>query len=107
MRTNQIGDLDVHEMQSAVPAWSTSFDQFPGQRHKWGFSFDINETPGPHGRAEGSISWSGLLNCHWWVDPVKKVTGALFTQVRPFYDDRIMSLFGEFESGLYRGLERA
>jgi CubicO group peptidase (beta-lactamase class C family) len=107
IRTNQIGGLDVHEMRTVVPAWSNNFDQFPGQRHKWGFSFDINERPGPYGRAAGSISWSGLLNCHWWVDPVKKVTGALFTQVRPFYDDRIMSLFGEFESGLYRGLERS
>jgi CubicO group peptidase (beta-lactamase class C family) len=107
IRTNQIGGLDVHEMRTVVPAWSNNFDQFPGQRHKWGFSFDINERPGPYGRAAGSISWSGLLNCHWWVDPVKKVTGALFTQVRPFYDDRIMSLFGEFESGLYRGLEHS
>jgi CubicO group peptidase (beta-lactamase class C family) len=106
MRTNQIGDLDVHEMRSAAPAWSNSFDQFRGQHHKWGFSFDINEQPGPHGRAAGSISWSGLLNCHWWVDPAKNVTGVLFTQVRPFYDDRIVGLYGEFESGLYRGLGR-
>jgi CubicO group peptidase (beta-lactamase class C family) len=104
MRTNQIGDLDVHKMQTAAPAWSNSFDQFPDQRHKWGFSFDINEKPGPHGRAAGSISWAGLLNCYFWVDPVKNVTGALFTQVRPFFDDRIVSLYGEFESGLYRGL---
>ena len=107
MRTNQIGDLDVVEMKSYAPTWSNNFDQFPGQRHKWGFSFDINTQPGPHGRAAGSISWSGLLNCHWWVDPVKNVTGALFTQVLPFYDDRVVTLYGQFESGLYRGLELA
>jgi len=107
MRTNQIGDLDVHEMRTAAPAWSNSFDQFPGQRHKWGFSFDINEQPGPHGRAAGSMSWAGLLNCYFWIDPVKDVTGALFTQIRPFYDDRVVSLYGAFESGLYRGLGRA
>jgi CubicO group peptidase (beta-lactamase class C family) len=106
MRTNQIGDLDVQETRTAAPDWSNSFDQFPGQRHKWGFSFDINEQPGPHGRAAGSISWAGLLNCYFWVDSEKDVTGALFTQVRPFYDDRIVSLYGEFESGLYRGLGR-
>jgi CubicO group peptidase (beta-lactamase class C family) len=106
MRTNQIGNLDVQETRTAAPDWSNSFDQFPGQRHTWGFSFDINEQPGPHGRAAGSISWAGMLNCYFWVDPVKDVTGALFTQVRPFYDDRIVSLYGEFESGLYRGLGR-
>lgn len=107
MRVNQIGDLDVHEMRTAAPDWSNSFDQFPGQRHKWGFSFDINTQPGPHGRAAGSFSWAGLLNCYFWVDPAKDVTGALFTQVRPFYDARILSLYGRFESALYQGLGRA
>jgi CubicO group peptidase (beta-lactamase class C family) len=106
MRTNQIGDLDVHEMRSVAPDWSNTFDQFPGQPHKWGFSFDINEQPGPYGRAAGSFSWAGLLNCYFWVDPTKDVAGALFTQVRPFFDDRIVSLYGEFESGLYQGLGR-
>jgi methyl acetate hydrolase len=107
MRTNQIGELDVHEMRTAAPDWSNSFDQFPGQRHKWGLSFDINEEPGPYGRAAGSMSWAGLLNCYFWVDATKDVAGVLFTQVRPFFDERIVSLFGEFESGLYRGLGRA
>ena len=60
MMTNQIGALDVHEMRSAHPEYSRSFDQFPGQTHKWGLSFDINEVAGPNGRSAGSISWGGL-----------------------------------------------
>src|ERR1700704_2311374 len=52
----------------------------------------------------GSISWAGLLNCYFWLDPVKKVTGAMFTQVLPFYDERVVALYGEFERGLYAGL---
>jgi methyl acetate hydrolase len=107
MRTNQIGDLEVHAMRTAAPGWSNSFDNFPDQSHKWGLSFDINTQPGPHGRAAGSIAWAGLLNCYFWVDPTKDVTGALFTQIRPFFDDRVVSLFGAFESGLYRGLGQA
>jgi CubicO group peptidase (beta-lactamase class C family) len=106
MMINQIGDLNVHEMHSAHPEYSNSFDQFPGQPHKWGFSFDINERPGPNGRSAGSASWAGLLNCYFWLDPVKKVTGALFTQILPFFDARVVSLYGKFERGLYRGLER-
>jgi methyl acetate hydrolase len=104
MMQNQIGDLNVHEMQSAQPAYSNSFDQFPGEQHKWGYSFDINTQPGPNGRAAGSISWAGLLNCYFWLDPVKKVTGGLFTQVLPFYDERVVTLYGDFERGLYAGL---
>jgi methyl acetate hydrolase len=57
-----------------------------------------------NGRSAGSISWAGLLNCYFWLDPVKHVTGALFTQVLPFFDERVVALYGEFERGLYAGL---
>jgi methyl acetate hydrolase len=104
MMVNQIGDLGVHETRSAQPAYSNSFDQFPGQPHKWGLSFGINIQPGPNGRAASSISWAGLLNCYFWLNPVTKVTGALFTQILLFYDHRVVALCGAFERGLYRGL---
>src|SRR6267143_6840521 len=105
MMQNQIGELNVQKMRSAQPPYSRSFDQFPEQPHKWGLSFDINMQPGPNGRSAGSISWAGLLNCYFWLDPVTKVTGALFTQVLlPFFDERVVALYGEFERGLYAGL---
>jgi CubicO group peptidase (beta-lactamase class C family) len=107
MFQNQIGDLQVTEMRTAQPAWSNSFDQFPGMPHKWGLSFDINTQPGPHGRSAGSISWAGLLNSYFWVDPVRKVAGTLFTQILPFYDPRVVDLYGQFEQGLYHGLQHA
>jgi CubicO group peptidase (beta-lactamase class C family) len=107
MFQNQIGDLQVTEMKTAQPAWSNSFDQFPGTPHKWGLSFDINTQPGPHGRSAGSVSWAGLLNSYFWVDPVRKVAGTLFTQILPFYDPRVVDLYGQFEQGLYHGLQHA
>ncbi|MFP3568496.1 serine hydrolase domain-containing protein [Paraburkholderia sp. SIMBA_030] len=107
MFRNHIGDLQVTELKTAQPVWSNSFDQFPGMTHKWGLSFDINTQPGPHGRSAGSVSWAGLLNCYFWLDPVKRVTGTVFTQVLPFYDPRIVDLYGKFEEGLYGGLSRA
>ncbi|TCR73376.1 serine hydrolase domain-containing protein [Rhizobium sp. BK376] len=104
MMQNQIGELNVRKMISSAPAYSNSFDQFPEQKHKWGYSFDINTEAGPHGRSAGSVSWAGLLNCYFWIDPVRKVTGSLFTQLLPFYDDRVVALYGDFERGLYDGL---
>ncbi|MDB5991654.1 MAG: Twin-arginine translocation pathway signal [Herbaspirillum sp.] len=106
MFKNQIGDLNVVEMKSAQPAYSNSFDEFPGMTHKWGLSFDINTQAGPHGRSAGSGSWAGLLNCYYWIDPVKHVTGAMFTQLLPFYDERVVKLWGQVEEGLYGGLHR-
>jgi CubicO group peptidase (beta-lactamase class C family) len=106
MFQNHIGDLAVTETKSVQPAWSNSFDQFPGMPHKWGLSFDLNVEPGPHGRSAGSGSWAGLLNTYFWVDPVKRVTGALFTQMLPFYDARVVELYGQFERALYDGVHR-
>jgi len=104
MMENQIGDLNVHEMRSAQPSFSRSFDQFPGQSHKWGLSFDLNTAPGPNGRSAGSVSWAGLLNSFFWLDPKRQVAGALFTQTLPFFDERVVALYGAFERGLYAGL---
>jgi hypothetical protein len=60
--------------------------------------------PGPHGRSAGSVSWAGLLNTYFWLDPVKRVAGSLFTQTLPFYDARVVDLYGQFEARLYDGL---
>jgi CubicO group peptidase (beta-lactamase class C family) len=107
MRTNQIGDLDVNPLKSSAPVWSNDANLFPGMQQKWGLSFDINTKPGPNGRSAGSCSWAGLLNCYYWIDPVKKATGAMFTQLLPFYDARVVDLYGTFERGLYAGLASA
>jgi len=107
MRQNQIGDLHVNPLKSSSAAWSNDADLFPGMEQKWGLSFDINTKPGLNGRSAGSITWAGLLNCYFWLDPVKRVTGAVFTQVLPFYDPAVVKLYGGFEKGLYQGLNRA
>jgi methyl acetate hydrolase len=106
MRQNQIGDLNVNPLKTSAAMWSNDADLFPGMPQKWGLSFDINTRPGPNGRSAGSISWAGLLNCYYWVDPVKRVTGTVFTQVLPFYDPAVVKLYGDFERGLYDGLNR-
>jgi CubicO group peptidase (beta-lactamase class C family) len=107
MRRNQIGDLDVNPLKSSAPAWSNDANLFPGMEQKWGLSFDINTQPGPNGRSAGSFTWAGLLNCYYWVDPVSKMAAALFSQLLPFYDARVVELYAAFERGLYSGLDRA
>ncbi len=106
MFQNHIGELNVGKMISAQPSYSSDFDQFPGTAHKWGLSFDINTATGPNGRSPGSVSWAGLFNTYFWLDPVKRVTGAIFTQVLPFFDSGVLKLYGQFEKGLYDGLGR-
>lgn len=106
MMSNQTGEINVAEMVSPYPSRSKNFDLFPDMPHKWGFSFDINTQPGPYGRSAGSAAWAGALNTHYWIDPVTKLAGALFTQVWPFYDDQVVALFNQFEQTLYQGLKK-
>jgi methyl acetate hydrolase len=106
MRRNHIGDLNVGLLRTAQPAYSDDFDEFPGMAHKWGLSFDINPQPVPGGRSAGSISWGGLFNTYFWIDHTTRVTGAVFTQVLPFFDAGVVKLYGGFEKGLYEGLSK-
>ena len=70
----------------------------------WGLSFMINPTAYPGRRAAGSLSWGGLANSHFWIDPVTKVTGVWATQVLPFYDPKAIAAFETFERAVYVSL---
>ena len=37
----------------------------------------------------------------FWLDPVKRVTGVLFTQVLPFFDPEVPKLYAALERGVY------
>jgi CubicO group peptidase (beta-lactamase class C family) len=75
MMQNQIGELNVHEMRSAQAPYSRSFDQFPGQPHKWG----------PLRRR--NILLRAILN--------RPTPPALFTCTKPFF----VGLDGAFAPG--------
>jgi methyl acetate hydrolase len=101
MRQNHIGDLDVVTLKTVHPESSNDANLFPGMVQKWGLSFDINTEPGPSGRSAGSIAWAGLFNTYFWLDPTKRVTGTIMTQLLPFADGEVLKLFGQFERGMY------
>ena len=72
---------------------------FPGQKLRWGLGYMLN--PGPNGRSAGTVSWGGLYNTYYWIDPVKRVTGLIMTQILPFADPRVLKLYGQLERGVY------
>ncbi len=107
MRQNHIGDLEVVTLATVRPDLSNDANFFPGMSHKWGLSFDINSEPGPAGRSAGSLCWAGLFNTYFWIDPTRKVTGTIMTQLLPFADTEVLKLYADFESGLYEALKSA
>jgi hypothetical protein len=63
--------------------------------------------PGPNGRSAGTVSWGGIFNTYYWLDPVQRVTGLIMTQILPFADQRVLQLHGQFERGVYNALKAA
>jgi methyl acetate hydrolase len=107
MGQNHIGDLNVVTLKTIRPDLSNDANFFPQMQHKWGLSFDINTEPGPAGRSPGSLCWAGLFNTYFWIDPTKRVTGTIMTQLLPFADAAVLKLYAQFESGLYDALKAA
>ena len=101
MGQNQIGDIDAGILKTAMPQRSNDVDFFPGIPCKWSLGYMINTKPGRNGRSAGSVTWAGIFNTYYWVDPRKRVAGVFLTQILPFADDKAVALYGAFERGVY------
>jgi methyl acetate hydrolase len=105
MGQNQIGDIDVGVLKTTVPALSNDVDLCPGVTRKWGFGHMINMGAIAGGRSAGSLTWGGLLNTYYWIDPGRKIAAVFMTQVLPFADSRVLRLYRQFERGIYAALK--
>ena len=103
MGRNQIGKLDAGRLRTTAPQLSNDVDFFPGISLKWGFGHMINMQPVPERRSAGSLTWGGLLNTYYWIDPQKRIAAIFLTQVLPFADDRALSVYAQFERAIYAG----
>jgi methyl acetate hydrolase len=104
MGRNQIGAIEVGVLRTTVPALSNDVDFFPGISCKWGLGHMLNMQAVPGGRSAGSMTWAGLFNTYYWIDPVRRVAAVFLTQVLPFADHRALRLYRQFERGIYAAL---
>jgi len=105
IRQNQISEIELGIMRTAMPEISNDVDLFPGIRCKHGLASVINEQPGPNGRSAGTMTWAGVFNTYYWIDPAKLIAGVILTQILPFADASAVRLYGEFERGIYDALQ--
>ena len=103
MSRNNMGALRVTPMRTTMPATSLDAEFFPGLPKTWGLTFQINEEKAPTGRSAGSLSWAGLGNTYYWIDPAAGIGGVFATQILPFADSKALPLFLAFETAVYRG----
>ncbi|UYN96265.1 MAG: beta-lactamase family protein [Enhydrobacter sp.] len=102
MSKNAMGEVSCRLLRSQLPHLSTDLNFVAGM--KWGLSFMINPAAFPGRRSAGSLSWGGLANSYYWIDPVRRVTGVWATQLLPFYEARAISRFDAFEGAVYATL---
>jgi methyl acetate hydrolase len=107
MGQNQISDLNMTRMNSAVAFATNDVDLYPSMDKKWGLSFLINTARTPEGRSPGSLAWAGLANTYFWIDPARDVSGVILMQLLPFADGKCLEAFSGFERGVYAGLDAA
>ena len=105
MGQNQIGRIDVGVLRTTVPAVSNDVDFFPGIKLKWGFGHMITTQPVPEGRSAGSLTWAGIYNTYYWIDPKKRIAAVFMTQVLPFADQRVLRVYRRFERGIYAAVK--
>jgi methyl acetate hydrolase len=101
MGQNQMGDLNVRLLKTAAPPFSNDAEFFPGMVKKWGAGFMISTERIPGGRGAGSLTWAGLANTYFWIDPAQRVAGVILMQLVPFADQKALDVYGKFERALY------
>jgi CubicO group peptidase (beta-lactamase class C family) len=107
MGANQIGNLEAGILKTTNPALSKDVDFFPGVRLRWGLGHMINIDPVPDGRRAGSLTWAGLFNTYYWIDPASRIAGVIMMQILPFADERALNVYRQFERGIYHAFKPA
>ncbi|MFE5837466.1 serine hydrolase domain-containing protein [Arthrobacter sp. NPDC056493] len=99
MFENQLGGvtLPTPVIKSYIPSMSYDIEPCPGLRktHTAGFFRTEEATPGMRG--VGSLTWAGVLNSHYWIDPSRGIAAVFMTQMLPFCDPDLMASLDDFE----------
>jgi methyl acetate hydrolase len=101
MEQNQIGAVSVPALKSAL-ARSADFTFIADGRDKWGLGFLITVDQVSGKRSPGSLSWGGINNTYFWIDPTRGIAGVIMMQYLPFADAKALAVYDTFEHGAYQ-----
>jgi CubicO group peptidase (beta-lactamase class C family) len=102
MGRNHIGSVGVPAVKTAMPERSSDFTFVDDGRDKWGIGFMITADGKPGRRSAGSLSWGGLYNTYFWLDPTRGVAGVILMQHLPFADSKALAVYDAFERAVYQ-----
>jgi methyl acetate hydrolase len=105
MGENNIGSVFVALQPDADKQRTRPFPLGAG-RDKFGLGFQIASGDPQYAkyRSPGSMSWAGIYNTEFWIDPVRHIGAVQMMQVLPFYDDGALRTLRDFEKLVYQSL---
>jgi CubicO group peptidase (beta-lactamase class C family) len=107
MMSNQIGDLSVQLLVATTRSLAKPFPTGAG-KDKFGFGFQIETQPSDSEmRSAGSLSWAGVFNTYFWIDPTQNIAAVLLMQLLPGADEKALNLFRGFERLVYLQCRRS
>lgn len=100
---NHLGDVRVSLQDEPTPLLARAFP-LGADRDGFGLGFQVTgEHDDPDQRSPGSLSWAGIFNTEFWIDPASGIGGVLLMQYLPFYDEDAIATLVGFEELVYRG----
>jgi len=107
MGRNQTGDVKVRLQPTANTDYSKPFPLGAGE-DVWGLGFQLASPskPDPAMRRPGSMSWAGINNTFFWIDPQEEIGVIVLMQLLPFYDEAALGVLRGVETRVYQHLQR-
>lgn len=106
MFRNHIGDIEIPDMLTVLPALSADVHLLPGIQKKWSLCALTNMTDIPGRRSAGSQFWAGLGCSYFWLDPKANLAGVSMLSYFPFADRDGLDVFGALEVDSYAHFSR-
>jgi methyl acetate hydrolase len=103
MGENNIGPIFVELQQAADQSLAKPFPLGAGH-DKFGLGFQIASGDPEYAkfRSPGSMSWAGIHNTEFWIDPQRHIGVVMMMQVLPFYDEGAIRTLRDFEELVYQ-----
>ena len=101
MGQNAMGAVRVPALKTPL-ARSADFTFIADGRDQWGLGFLITIDQVPGKRSPGSLSWGGINNTYFWIDPTRGIAGVIMMQYLPFADAKALAVYDAFERGAYQ-----
>lgn len=96
-------DIPFGPMPTANPGASADVDFFPGVPKSFAYAGLRVDADVPGARRAGSVSWAGMQNTHFWIDPASGLAAVLAMQHLPFVDANAMAVYDMAERAVYAG----